>query len=146
MDAMPQIQNERVGDETFLEAIMKPHTPYYKAVKGLFINDSVHGMAHVTGGGIEGNLSRIMPDGLSAHIDLSKVVVPPIFKYIKANGNVAESEMLKTFNCGAGLIVVANPKSETRIINEISRFYDSCTIGEVVLGKHSVMLENALCW
>jgi len=146
MDVMPQIQNEKIGNESFLEAIMKPHTPYYKAIKGLFGNNSVHGMAHITGGGVEGNLSRIMPNGLSARINLSSIIIPHIFKYIKSNGNIADSEMLKTFNCGVGLIVVMEPEAESAISKAISRFYNCYTIGEVVTGEPSVVFINNLNW
>jgi len=146
METMPQIQNERIGGETFLEAIMKPHMPYYKAIKGLFGNDSVHGMAHITGGGIEGNLSRIIPDGLSALIDLSSISIPPIFSYIKSNGNVADNEMLKTFNCGVGLIVVVNPDAEFAISHMISTFCNCYLLGEVVEGTSPVAFANELSW
>lgn len=146
MDVMPQIQNEKIDNESFLEAIMKPHTPYYKAIKGLFGNNAVHGMAHITGGGVEGNLSRIMPNGLSARINLSSIIIPHIFKYIKSNGNIADSEMLKTFNCGVGLIVVMEPEAESAISKAISKFYNCYTIGEVVTGEPSVVFINNLNW
>lgn len=146
MDVMPQIQNERIGVETFLEAIMKPHTPYYKAVKGLFGNDSVHGMAHITGGGIEGNLSRIVPEGLCARIDLGRIVIPPVFRHIKSNGGVSDPEMLKTFNCGVGLIVVVAPRAESAVLRALSRFYRCDTIGEVAQGGPSVAFVNKLNW
>jgi len=146
MDAMPQIQNERLGSETFLEAIMKPHTPYYRAVKGLFGNPSVHGMAHITGGGIEGNLSRIMPDGLSARIQLDAISIPAVFKHIKTNGSVADAEMLKTFNCGVGLIAVVEPGAEAAISKIISKFCTCYTIGEVMTGDRAVAFENELNW
>ena len=142
MDVLPQIQNERLGGETFLEAIMRPHTPYYKAIKVLFGNNSIRGMAHITGGGIEGNLSRIMPGGLSACIDLGSIVIPQIFEYIKSNGNIADNEMLKTFNCGVGFILVIEPGAEF----VISKFYDCYPIGEVVMGDHSVVFINNLKW
>lgn len=146
MDAMPQIQNERIGGETFLEAIMKPHTPYYTAVKGLFGNDSIHGMAHITGGGIEGNLARIMPDGLSAYIGLESIDIPPIFKHIKSRGNVADNEMLKTFNCGVGFIIVVNPQAESSVSTMLSKFHKCYTIGEMREGDTSVVFENNLKW
>lgn len=146
MDSMPQIQNEMIGTETFLEAIMKPHTPYYKAVKRILGLPSVHGMAHITGGGIQGNLSRIIPDGLSARINLKRIVVPPVFKYIKSNGNVAENEMLRTFNCGVGLVIVVEAQAETIISKAISNFYECYPIGEVVKDSASVEFENNLNW
>jgi len=146
MDKMPQIQNEAVDGETFLDAIMKPHTPYYRCVKNLFGNSSLRGMAHITGGGIESNLSRIIPRGLSANIDLDKIVVPPIFKHIKANGNIDEHEMLTTFNCGVGLIVVVSSDAESMIINEISQFYNCYTIGKIIASETPVALNKRIQW
>ena len=146
MDTMPQIRNEKLDDATFLEAIMKPHTPYYKAVKGLFGNTSVHGMAHITGGGIEGNLSRIMPVGLSSRIDLSKIGIPNVFKYIKSNGNISENEMLNTFNCGVGFIIVVEPRAEADISKDVSQFFKCYTIGEIVQDKSLVTFVNKLIW
>ena len=146
IDAMPHIQNEKVGNESFLEAIMKPHTPYYKAIKRLFGNSSVHGMAHITGGAMEGNLSRIIPQGLSARIDLSHIRIPQVFKYIKTNGNVADNEMLKTFNCGVGLVVVADSNAESAIQKALSESCISYTIGEVIEGNRLVTFENNLNW
>jgi len=144
MEKMPGIQNEKINDETFLEAIMKPHAAYYKAVKRIF--GRINGMAHITGGGIQGNLSRIMPPNLSASIDLSKIIIPPVFKHIKANGNIEDSEMLKTFNCGVGLIIVVNPSAEVTITKELSAFYNCYTIGEVGQGNPLVSYVNKLKW
>ena len=146
MNAMPQIQNEKIGDETFFEAVMKPHTPYYSAVKGLFGNPSVHGMAHITGGGIEGNLSRIMPEGLSARINLENIAVPTVFKRIKSNGGIAEHEMLGTFNCGVGLIIVVEPGAESAVLKALSGFHPCYAVGEVAEGTPSVAFFNHLKW
>jgi len=139
---------------------MKPHTPYYKVVKGLFekesynnaiTGDGIHGdaitgIAHITGGGIEGNLSRIIPDGLSAHIDLNRVIVPEIFKHIKSNGNILESEMLKTFNCGVGLIIVVDSSVEIAITEAVSKQCNCYTIGEITQGETPVTFINNLNW
>ena len=146
MESLPQIQNEKIVGETFLEAVMKPHAPYYKAVENLFGNPNVHGMAHITGGGIQGNLSRIMPGNLFAAIDLSKIIIPPVFKHIKLNGNIADSEMLKTFNCGVGLITVVNPGAEAEITKQLSAFYNCYAIGEVGQGNSPVSYVNKLFW
>ena len=146
MDTMPHILYERIGDETFLEAIMKPHTPYYNAVKGLFGNDSIHGMTHITGGGIEGNLSRIMPSRLTARIDIGSILIPPIFRHIKTNGNIADNEMLKTFNCGVGLLIVVESQAEAAVSRILSEFHKCNTIGVVTEGSQSVEFINNLIW
>lgn len=131
MDKMPQIKLDKIDGLTFVEQIMKPHTPYYKSIKGLFDKGVIHGMAHITGGGIEGNLRRVIPDGLCAEIDLSKLRILNIFKYIRNIGNVSDEEMLRTFNCGAGLCVVAAQKDKNAVMRHIGKFYDCYEIGTI---------------
>lgn len=118
MDKMPRIKLEKICGETFIEQIMKVHTPYYRAVKSLFGKAGVHGMAHITGGGIAGNLCRIIPDGLSAEISLSSVKPLPIFTFIQQIGDIEEKEMLSTFNCGVGYIIVTGRESVRPVIEQ----------------------------
>lgn len=146
MDKMPQIKLDKIDGLTFIEQIMKPHTPYYKAIKDLFDTGMIHGMAHITGGGIEGNLCRVIPDGLSAKIDLSKLRVLNIFKYIRNNGNIGDEEMLRTFNCGVGFNVVVSQKDKDVVMKHINRFYDCYEIGEVEKGDMKVSFENRMSW
>jgi len=146
MDKKPEIKLDKVDGLTFIEQIMKPHTPYYKAIKGLFAQDVLHAMAHITGGGIEGNLSRVIPDGLSANIDLSKIKVPEIFKYIRSAGNVSSEEMLRTFNCGVGLIAVVHQDCKTQVMRHINRFYDCYEIGAIESGDVKVRFKNRINW
>ena len=146
MDKMPQIKLDKIDGLTFIEQIMKPHTPYYKAIKDLFDTGMIHGMAHITGGGIEGNLCRVIPEGLSARIDLSKLRIPNIFKYIRNNGNVSDEEMLRTFNCGVGFNVVVAQKDKDAVMKHINRFYDCYEIGKVEKGDRKVQFENRMSW
>ncbi len=146
MDKMPQIKLDKIDGLTFIEQIMKPHTPYYKSIKSLFGGDLIHGMAHITGGGIEGNLCRIIPDGLSAKIDLSKIKTLNIFKYIKNNGNISDEEMLRTFNCGVGFNVVVDQKDKVQVMEHISKFYDCYEIGTIEKGDRKVEFENKIYW
>lgn len=142
MEKMPQIKLEKIDGETFIEQIMKPHTPYYKAIKTLSYRDGVHGMAHITGGGIEGNLSRIIPDGLCAEIDLAKLKTLPIFRYIKQTGNIDEKEMLSTFNCGVGLMLVVAKQYAKQVTDHIKKYYDCYEIGEIRRGQEKVAFWN----
>ena len=146
MDDLPHFKSKSVGGEPFLDAIMKPHTAYYKAVKDLFSTDTIKGMAHITGGGIEGNLKRIIPDGLCAKIDLAKIRTLPIFTYIKSSGNVSDSEMLNTFNCGVGLALVVAPDNAAAVIKHISKYFDCYPIGEIVVNKKKIDLKNKMIW
>ena len=146
MDKMPQIKLDKIDGLTFIEQIMKPHTPYYKAIKGLFDKNVIRGMAHITGGGIEGNLSRVIPDGLSAKIDLSKLRILKIFQYIRNSGNISDEEMLRTFNCGVGFNIVVNPKDKVEVMNHINRFYDCYEIGTIETGNSKVEFVNRMNW
>ena len=146
MEKMPQIKLDKINGETFIEQIMKPHTPYYKAIKSLFSDSSVHGMAHITGGGIEGNLSRIIPNGLCAEIDLEQIKTLPIFSYIKAVGNIGEAEMLSTFNCGVGMIVVIERKHAKQVEELITKYYDCYEIGKIKTGDKKVEFKNQIAW
>lgn len=146
MDRTPQIKLDKIEGMTFIEQIMKPHTPYYKAVKGLFGSRILHGMAHITGGGIEGNLGRVIPQDLTAQIDLSKIRLLPVFKYIKKNGGISDEEMLRTFNCGVGLNLVVGEKDAAKVIDHVSAYYDCYEIGRIRKGKEKVTFVNRLEW
>ena len=74
--------------------------------------------ANITGGGLVDNLKRIIPDNLNIEIDLCKIIVPKIFKWIKKN-NVSNKEMLKTFNCGVGFCVIINPRN----LKKVKKFF-----------------------
>lgn len=146
MDKKPQIKLDRIDGLTFIEQIMKPHTPYYKALKELFPHDVLHGMAHITGGGIEGNLRRVIPEGLCAKIDLSKLKVLNLFKYIRKQGNISDGEMLRTFNCGAGFLLVVPQEKKAFVMRHVLRFYDCYEIGEIASGDSKIVFENRLNW
>ena len=146
MDRLPGIKLERIEGMTFIEQIMKPHTPYYRAIKDLFDKDLIHGMAHITGGGIEGNLCRIIPGDMTAEIDLSKIRTLEIFSYIKRMGNVSDEEMLRTFNCGVGLCMVVKEEKEDMAIRHISRYYDCYEIGRIEKGSRKIRMINGVDW
>ena len=146
MDRMPQIKLDKIEGLTFVEQIMKPHTPYYKAIKDLFEKDVIRGMAHITGGGIEGNLCRVIPEGLSAKIDLSKLKILRLFKYIRNIGNISDEEMLRTFNCGVGFNVIVSQENKMEVIKHINRFYDCYEIGTIERGDKKVEFDNRMNW
>ena len=146
MDRMPEIKLEKVDGMTFTEQIMKPHTPYYKALKGIMEKNCVHGMAHITGGGIEGNLCRVIPDGLSAVIELDKIRTLPVFRFIRQCGNISDKEMLSTFNCGVGFILVVHREAASQTAAYLSRYYDCYEIGRIRANEQKIVMENKLNW
>jgi phosphoribosylformylglycinamidine cyclo-ligase len=88
------------------EALLAPTRLYVKQALAAIRAGGVHGLAHITGGGLTENLPRILPEGLGAEIDLSAWVLPPVFRWLAETAGMAEPELLKTFNCGIGMIAV----------------------------------------
>jgi phosphoribosylformylglycinamidine cyclo-ligase len=88
------------------EALLRPTAIYTKACLALAARGEVHALCHVTGGGIEGNLGRVLPEGLGAVIDTSSFTPPGVFGVLQRHGNVAPAEMWRTFNMGAGMLAV----------------------------------------
>lgn len=143
MEVQPAIMKETINGESFIDVILRPHKSYYHILKGLFKMDELHGLAHITGGGIEGNLNRILPNGTSAKIDLCKIKVLPIFKLIKHYGNVPDSDMMRTFNMGVGITLVAKSSAFEKIQEHLSK--NGCepyVIGEIISGDKNVRLEG----
>ena len=94
------------GEGVLGAALLAPTRLYVKPALAAIRAGGVHGLAHVTGGGLTENLPRVLPDGLGAEIDLGAWRLPPVFAWLAETGGIAEAEMLKTFNCGIGLVVV----------------------------------------
>jgi len=116
------------------EAILTPTRIYVKAcLAAIRETNAVKGLAHITGGGFPDNIPRILPRGLGARIDLARVAVPAVFQWLASEGGIAESEMLRTFNCGIGMIVVASPEKTDAVVKAFTR------AGETV-----VMLGNII--
>ena len=88
------------------EVILAPTRIYVKPVLQLMQNIEVKGLAHITGGGIVDNVPRVLAEGLTAHIDGKSWPRPPLFTWLQEQGNVAEAEMLRVFNCGIGMVII----------------------------------------
>ena len=97
------------------EAMLAVHKSYLPIIRKLRDRDGVHGLSHVTGGGIIGNTKRIVPDGLSIDVDWEAWERPPLFSLIKEIGNVPEEDMRATFNLGIGLIAIVDPESAEEV-------------------------------
>ena len=98
--------NLDVGGAKLADALMAPTTIYVKPILDLLKQGTVHGMAHITGGGLKENIIRVVPEGLGVALDASAIVLPPVFDWLMREGNVAREEMWRTFNCGIGFTVI----------------------------------------
>lgn len=96
-------------DGTLGEALLTPTRLYVRQCLAAVRAGGVHALAHITGGGLSENLPRVLPEGMGAQLDLNAWTLPPVFAWMAAVGGIAEAEMLKTFNCGIGMVLVCDP-------------------------------------
>jgi phosphoribosylformylglycinamidine cyclo-ligase len=106
-------------DGNLFEELLKPTKIYVKAVHDILESFNIKGMAHITGGGLPGNIKRIIPEGLAAEISLSNAEIPYIFKLIMKLGDIEFDEMCSTFNMGIGYIIVADKNDEQAILDKL---------------------------
>ena len=130
------------------EAILTPTRIYVKScLTAIRATKAVKGLAHITGGGFPDNIPRVLPAGLGARIDLGKVPVLPVFKWLASEGNIAQSEMLRTFNCGIGMIVIVAPKHAAAVAQAFTDAGEQAvSIGDVVraAGEARVVYDGKL--
>jgi phosphoribosylformylglycinamidine cyclo-ligase len=118
------------------EALLTPTRLYVKAALAAMRTGGVKGLAHITGGGITDNLPRCLPDGLDAEVELGAITVLPVFQWLAKTAAIAEREMLRTFNCGIGMVAVVNEANAGRVIEAFQQAGDSCArIGTLVTGS-----------
>ena len=125
--------------------LLKPTKIYVKEVLKIIDKDLINGCANITGGGLEDNIKRIIPEKLVAEINLNKVKTLKIFKWLKKN-NISDTEMLKTFNCGVGFCLIINPKKFQRIKKYFSKKFEPYVIGKISKGKNKVRLDGSINW
>jgi len=104
-----EVSGSRLSDpfdgKTLGEVLLTPTRIYVKSLLALMDAMPIHAMAHITGGGLLENVPRVLPDGVCAVIDAGAWTTPPIFDWLRRHGGVSETEMLRTFNCGIGMVV-----------------------------------------
>lgn len=124
------------------EVLLTPTRIYVKSLLSLIKALPVHGLAHITGGGITENLPRVLSPGISARVDSTAWELPAIFRWLQTSGNVRHADMLTTFNCGIGMIVIVPPDSESSALRHLAQAGETVySIGEIVEapGKPQVM-------
>ena len=121
--------------------LMRPTKIYVKEVLNLIKKNLIHGCAHITGGGLPGNLIRIIPKNICAKIYLDKIKTKPIFSWIKSNG-VSDFEMLKTFNCGVGFCFITKKRNINKVKKYFKKEFKPYVIGELIKDKKNKILFN----
>lgn len=124
--------NSAFGDSTLGQTLLEPTRIYAKIILKLLKNYNIHTIAHITGGGLSENIPRVLPAHTEARIKRGSWVQPEIFNWLQEQGNIEESEMLRTFNCGIGM-VIAVPQDQVDDVMTTCRLDDipSWVIGEI---------------
>lgn len=137
--ATPQTQ---LGDVNLYDALLAPTRIYVKTVLALMQQLPVHGVAHITGGGLLENIPRVVPDGLEVAIKRSSWALPPVFQWLQLQGNIDEHEMLRTFNCGVGMTICVAQEDASRALAALQSLGEphAFIIGEVRAGNGGVVV------
>ncbi|MXV36239.1 MULTISPECIES: phosphoribosylformylglycinamidine cyclo-ligase [unclassified Saccharibacter] len=129
--------------QSLAEAFLTPTRLYVRTVLALHDKGLLHGCAHITGGGLPGNLPRVLPEGLGVRVDGNSWPVPGIFEWLAEQGPVEHDEMLKVFNCGIGMVLVTDKPDE--VMAELDKAgEEAIRIGEVVRSDEPFALTSPL--
>ncbi|MEQ8954128.1 MAG: phosphoribosylformylglycinamidine cyclo-ligase, partial [Gammaproteobacteria bacterium] len=125
--------NSPFGDSTLGKTLLAPTRIYVKAIAALKQAASIHAISHITGGGFTENIPRVLPQQCAAKVDINSWQRPEIFRWLQAQGNVAEKEMLRTFNCGIGMVICVSAGDLTAALDALNGAGETALhIGEVV--------------
>jgi len=122
---------------TIGEELLKPHRCYLNELKQFILEKKIHGMAHITGGGFEGNIKRILPETVDAVIQKENWDVPAIFQVIQKEGAISEAEMYEVFNMGIGMVIMIHPDELSYFKEKIDELV---VLGEIVNGSRKIKL------
>lgn len=123
------------------EALLTPTCIYVASCLAAIKTGDVKALAHITGGGLTENLPRVLPDGISAEIDLAAWDLPPIFAWLRQLGHIADAELLKTFNCGIGMIAVSAPDRVEETLKSFEAAGErACVIGQLTNTKSAAQI------
>ena len=125
--------------------LLKPTKIYVKEILNLIKKNYINGCANITGGGISDNVKRVIPDNLTAEINLNMIKPTKIFKWLK-NNNIEDKEMLKTFNCGVGFCLIIKPQNLSKVKKYFSKEFQPYVIGKITKGKNKVKLNDKIQW
>ena len=129
------------GDSTLGETLLTPTRIYVPALLNLIQSVPVHGVAHITGGGIAGNLKRILPEHCKAELNRANWPQPAIIDWLQQTGDINDEELLRTFNCGLGMVVVVAPEQASAVLDVLNRHGEqSFIVGKICTGSRGVVI------
>ena len=125
--------------------LIKPTKIYVKEILSLINKNLINGCANITGGGLPGNIGRVIPNGYCASINLNNIKPLKIFKWLKKN-NIKDKEMLKTFNCGVGFCLITKPKNQKKITSYFPKNFKPYLIGKIIKKPYKVKFNGKINW
>lgn len=135
--------NTKLADGLLYDALLAPTRIYVKSVLALMQQVAVHGVAHITGGGILENIPRVVPEGLEVVINRKSWSLPPVFQWLQKQGNINEHEMLRTFNCGVGMTICVAAENVDKALATLKSLNEPAfIIGKVRAGHGGVVVEG----
>ncbi|SVC75388.1 uncharacterized protein METZ01_LOCUS328242 [marine metagenome] len=132
----------KFGNTNLGNALIKPTNIYVRPIMNLLQKFTINGIAHITGGGFKDNIVRILPKNCDVIIETNSWKQPEIFNWIQNQGSISKDEMLRTFNCGIGMVLIIEHTDKNDILNTLTELgYDSYQIGDVTKGSGQIFLR-----
>ena len=130
------------GETTLGKALLAPTRIYAKSVAAVLASHQVHALAHITGGGLTENIPRVLPAKTEAVIDRGCWNLPSVFQWLQTTGNISDQEMLKTFNCGVGMVLIIDSVDESAILETLATAGEQATvIGTIKASSHEAAVR-----
>lgn len=131
--------------KTIGEVLLEPTKIYVRSLLPLIKDGRIKAMAHITGGGLLGNIPRVLPEKLGVKLDVRKWEVPPIFHWIARMGNIESEEMMRTFNLGIGMVLIVSEQEATEVQARLEQVGERVwLIGEVIPADSSCVIIEGL--
>ncbi len=134
--------DQPIGETTLGEALLAPTRIYVRPILALLKAVPIHGIAHITGGGLPGNIPRILPDNCDCRIDATAWPRPEIFQWLQSEGSIDDTEMLRTFNCGIGLVIIVSSDTAAQAHEMLKASGETVyRLGEVQAGSRGIIFD-----
>jgi phosphoribosylformylglycinamidine cyclo-ligase len=134
--------DQPIGETTLGEALLAPTRIYVRPILALLKAVPIHGIAHITGGGLPGNIPRILPDNCDCRIDTTAWPRSEIFQWLQSEGSIDDTEMLRTFNCGIGLVIIVSSDTAAQAQQMLEASGETVyRLGEVQAGGQGIVFD-----
>lgn len=133
------------GNQTIGDVLLTPTKIYSRTLLAVLRSGEVKGYAHITGGGLLENIPRVLPQELAADLDAARWTVPPVFSWLHQEGGVSEAEMIRTFNCGLGAVLVVSPSDAPAVLQQVRAKEEAWIVGSLAArqnGAERVLVRN----